>query len=267
MLQAGVSTACLYPKLLEDSLYDLAVSGIPCVEIMTNSDSELSRAFISALHDMMSRFDIRCTSFHTHTGASETMRFFSDYPRRLRDGLDAYKRCFEAMNLLGAEVFVFHGAKAGTVSSVPFYAERLGELVRLGKQFGVTVAQENVCYCESGSLRFMKALSAELGDDARFVLDTKQAVRSKENPFDFVRALGSKIVCVHISDHSELGDCLPLGKGRFAIRAFLKALADAKADCPVILELYRSNFDTITDLVSGYQKLEAGIRSVTGAQN
>ena len=266
MLRAGVSTACLYPKLLENSLYDLAVSGISCVEIMTNSDSELNRAFICALRDMLTRFDISCPSFHTHTGALETMLFFSEYPRRLRDGLEAYKRYFEAMNLLGAEVYVFHGAKAGSVSSVPFYAERLGELVRLGQRFGITVAQENVCYCESGSLRFLKALAAELGDDAHFVVDTKQAVRSKENPFDLVRALGSRIACVHISDHSELGDCLPLGKGRFAVRAFLKALIDAQADCPVMLELYRGGFDSITDLVSGFHTLEAGIHSLSAAQ-
>ena len=36
-MTAGVSTACLYPKPLEESLYDLAVNGIPCVEIFINT--------------------------------------------------------------------------------------------------------------------------------------------------------------------------------------------------------------------------------------
>ena len=29
---AGTSTACLYPKPLEESLYDLAVNGVSCVD-------------------------------------------------------------------------------------------------------------------------------------------------------------------------------------------------------------------------------------------
>lgn len=262
MLRAGVSTACLYPRLLEDALYDLAVSGISCVELMTNSDSELNRGFVCALRDTLTRFDMHCVSLHPHTGVIEPMLFFSEYPRRLRDGLEQYKRFFEAMNLLGADIFVFHGTKAGRTTPIDLYAERFLKLVRLGESFGVTVAQENVSRCESGSLRFLKALSTALGDDAHFVVDTKQAVRAKENVFDMVRALGEKIVHVHISDHSELGDCLPLGKGRFAIRPFLRALRDSGADCPVVLELYRGGFEGITELVASYHTLENAIAGI-----
>ena len=37
---AGVSTACLFPKPLEESLYELAVNGISAVEIFVNSHSD-----------------------------------------------------------------------------------------------------------------------------------------------------------------------------------------------------------------------------------
>ena len=33
MLRAGVSTACLYPRVVEEALYDLALSGVSNVEI------------------------------------------------------------------------------------------------------------------------------------------------------------------------------------------------------------------------------------------
>ena len=48
-MKAGVSTACLYPRLLEDSLYDLALNGVPHVEIFVNTHSELNKVFAQSL--------------------------------------------------------------------------------------------------------------------------------------------------------------------------------------------------------------------------
>ena len=87
------------------------------------------------------------------------------------------------------------------------FCERYAKLRNIGKEFGVNVALENVSRCLSGSLSFAKEISKMLGDDISFVLDTKQAVRAKENPFDFVKALGGKITHVHISDSGELKCC------------------------------------------------------------
>ena len=85
------------------------------------------------------------------------------------------------------------------------------------------------------------------------MLDIKQAVRSGEDPFAMLRGLNSHIVHVHISDHGEYGDCLPLGKGRFD--AFLKELAAVSPDCSVILELYRSGFSDVAELAANYTLL------------
>ena len=49
-MKAGVSTACLYPRLLEDSLYDLALNGVPHVEIFVNTHSELNKVFAAVLY-------------------------------------------------------------------------------------------------------------------------------------------------------------------------------------------------------------------------
>ncbi len=264
-MQAGVSTACLYPRLLEEALYDLAVSGIAHTELFVNTHSECSKSFISGLTDTLARFEMTCKALHPFTCPIEPLMFFSGYARRVDDILEYHKRYFDAMNLLGADVFVFHGNKAGAAVPAELYAERYGRLVQLGRSFGVRVAHENVSRCEGGSLRFLKELKALLGQDAYFVLDTKQAVRAKENIFDMVRVLGSSIIHVHISDHGERGDCLQIGKGRFNVRRFLRLLRESGADCSVMLELYRSNFDTITDLVSSYQILEHMIREAETA--
>ena len=193
------------------------------------------------------------------------MLFFSEYERRVADALEFHRMYFQAMNWLGAEIFVFHGNQAGSSIPQELYFERFYRLAKLGKEFGVTVAQENVSRCTSGSLRFLKEMKRALGDDAHFVLDTKQAIRSKENIFDVVRALGSSIVHVHISDHGERGDCLQIGKGRFDIRRFLRLLRQEGADCSIMLELYRSNFSNLTDLVSNYNTLVHMIGSLEPA--
>ncbi|MDE6847837.1 MAG: sugar phosphate isomerase/epimerase, partial [Ruminococcus sp.] len=59
---AGVSTACLYPKPLEESLYDLAVNGVSCVEIFINTHYELKKSFADSTAQLLKRFDVKCVS-------------------------------------------------------------------------------------------------------------------------------------------------------------------------------------------------------------
>lgn len=254
-MRAGVSTACLYPKLLEESVYDLALNGIAHTEIFVNTGSELERNYINGLASTLKQFEVTCRSLHPFTCAMEPMMFFSGYKRRVDDMLEFYKKYFEAMNILGAEIFIFHGNKKIPDISKELYYESFSRLAETGRKFGITVAQENVARCVSGSLSFMKDMVRNLGGDAKFVLDTKQSVRAGENNFDILRTLGSHIVHVHISDHGELGDCLQIGRGRFNIRKFLSMLNENSPDCSVMLELYRSNFEGISDLVNNYNTL------------
>lgn len=250
---AGVSTACLYPKPLEESLYDLAVNGVSNVEIFVNTHSELKKNFAYSVANLLKRFDVKCASVHPFTCENEQIMFFSDYERRLDDILEYYRYFFRFMNIVGAEYFVFHGAKS--VRSTEFFCERYSRLYRLGKEFGVTTALENVARCTSASSAFVRDVAKMLGNEFAFVLDTKQAVRAGENPFSFLDVAGDRTVHVHISDSGELGDCLLIGRGRFDFKRFFAKLAALNPDCSVILELYRSGFGGISDLLSSYNKL------------
>ena len=250
---AGVSTGCLYPKPLEECLYDLAVNGVSGIEIFINTHSELKKKFANAAADLLKRFDVRCFSVHPFTSEMETMMLFSAYERRMEDILEYYKNYFEFMNIVGAEVLVFHGAKACT--SKELYCERFSRLYRLGREYGVTVAVENVVRCLSGSSAYIRDISKMLGEEFAFVLDTKQAIRSGEDPFRFVDAAGSRIVLTHVSDSSEMGDCMLIGRGSFRFRQFFEKISKLNPECGVILELYRSAFGGISDLVSAYNTL------------
>lgn len=258
---AGVSTACLYPLPLEESLYDLLINGVNSVEIFINTHSELKKGFAHGAASMLRHFDAKCISLHPFTCEMEQLLFFSDYERRITDALEYYKLYFRFMNIVGAEYFIFHSAKA--VKSKEFFCERYSRLYRLGREFGITVAVENVSRCQSGSSAFIKDIAAMLGSEFAFVLDTKQAVRAKEDPFRFLTAAGSSVRHIHISDSGELGDCLPIGRGRFDFERFFGRLREISPDCAVILELYRNNFNGISDLISGYNILNKMIEVTT----
>lgn len=252
-MQAGVSTACLYPKPIEESLYELAVNGVSCTELFVNTHSELKKGFAHSMANMLKRFDVKCCSVHPFTCEMEHLMFFSEYERRMNDILEYYKLYFRFMNIVGADIFVFHGGKGNIGKEL--YCERYSRLYRLGREFGVTVAVENVSRCQSRSSAFIRDISAMLGNEFAFVLDTKQAVRAGETPFAFLDAAGNRTVHVHISDSGEMGDCLPIGKGRFQFRPFFEKLNKLNPEANVILELYRNGFGGISDLISSYNIL------------
>ena len=109
ILIAGVSTACLYPKPIEESLYELAVNGVSTVELFINTHSELKKGFAHGIANLMKRFDVKSPSVHPFTCEIEPQMFFSEYERRIDDMLEYYKLYFRFMNIVGADIFVFHG--------------------------------------------------------------------------------------------------------------------------------------------------------------
>ena len=262
MLCAGVSTACLYPRVVEEALYDLALSGVSNVEIFINSHSELRRSFVDTMARLLHRFDMTCASLHPFTCEIEPTMLFSNYPRRADAYLEYCRHYFSAMQQLGAKVFVLHGNKVPAASvNKEMYFERFRRRAELGDSYGVQVAQENVARCTSASLPFLLEMRDALGKQARFVLDIKQAVCSGEDPLAMLRGLGAHVVHVHMSDHGEYGDCLQIGAGRFAVISFLQTLAQLSPNCTIVLELYRSGFRTLQDLLHNDHILQRMIQS------
>lgn len=264
MIRAGVSTASLYPMVTEQALNELAIRGVDCVEIFLNSDCELKKDFINGLKSTLDSFNISVSSIHPYTCGIEPMMFFTQYPRRFLDILDYYKKYFEIMNLLGAKIFVFHGNKPQNAFPEEQYFERFKGLSDLGKTFGITVAQENVARCSSGNLDFLKRMAQALENDAKFVLDTKQAVRKGYNPYEFVEALNNKIVHIHISDFGDKGDCLLVGQGNLDFNNFLKKLTFCSYTGSIILELYSNGYKNVDELIDNYVYIKKNIKNVCG---
>lgn len=247
-MKIGVSTACLYPTETEAALRRLCEAGLDTFEIFFNADCELSGSIYNEIKRIIRETRSEVISVHPYTSAVETMSLFGNYQRRLTDIMETYKRYFEVMNELGAKIFVLHGALKSADCSEELYFERYLALRELGKKFGVVVAQENVSYCKSGSLDFLKKMKMELGENCGFVLDVKQALRSGVSCIDILNALGSSIVHCHLSDNTAEKDCVAVGKGRFDFAEFVKLLKKTGSKGNIILELYSSGFDELSEL-------------------
>lgn len=259
----AVSTACLFPKPTEDALYDLCLNGIRTVEIFLNAPSECRPVFVNDLRAMTDRFGMTCCSVHPWTAVSEGFMLFSKYSRRCADFLEDSKRVFAAMEILGAKYYILHGALTGTV--IPeIYFERFHMLCEIAKPFGVTVTQENVVRYECGKLRFLRDFCKALGEEARLTFDVKQAKRAGMDIGEALHSVGRHIVHVHLSDHSDKGDCLRIGKGRFEIVPFLRQLAAQGFGGAVTLELYRDAFGNPAELAEDYSRIERLIRKSKG---
>ena len=254
-MKAGISTACFYPQTPEEAISYLSACRIPNIEIFFNSFSELRRDYLKELRAILRDGGVDVLSVHPFTSGMEPILFFSDYERRVADGLEMYRYYFQAANELGAKILVLHGDRRGSNCSEERYFERFLRLVRLGKEFGVTVAQENVERCHSGELSFLRSMKEALGIDAQFVLDVKQARRSGEDPILFLETLGQSICHVHMSDGGAAGDCLPIGSGEMDFGAFFGKLRELHYRGGVVLELYRHNYRVREELIESYDKL------------
>ena len=245
----GVSTACLYPMHTEDALSELIKLGVRDVEIFFNATEEICEPFLSRLCGAVKENGVRVHSVHPFTSAVETLYLFSDYDRRTEEMLDIYRRYFEAMNRLGAGIFVLHGALENSKCTDETYFERYARLYAIGKEFGVTVAQENISYCKSKSADFLRKMRLHFGKECAFVLDLKQAHRCGADPFEIAQAMGDRICHCHVSDWADKDhDCLPAGKGRFDFARLGSDLSEMGFSGAFIVELYRRNFGKIDEL-------------------
>ena len=258
MNQLGISSSCYYPEPTEKAFEKVCATGVPVAEIFFNSTSELKPAFVKALRARADDAGVRVVSVHPFGSFAEGYWLFSSYERRFYDGLEDQKRFFEAMNLLGAQIYVLHGAKKDKThfpTDDELYYERFARLAECGRGFGVTVAQENIVYYRSEDVPFLKGLRDYLGGSFRTVFDIKQARRSGVAVDDFLRELGGTVCHMHLSDYTAEKDCVPPGEGLFDFAALFEKMRALDYRGDYVVELYRHSYSDQTQILRGCQYL------------
>lgn len=257
-MEAGISTACLYPMLLEQSFSTLLSMGFQNFEVFFNTFTELREDYVGTLRRMAADTGSKIKSVHPFTSGYENFLLFSDYKRRFEDGLEFYKHYFQACNLLGAELLVLHGRRNDkkSISDEEFF-DRYVRLFELGKTFGVTVVQENVNLFCSNSVEFIRKMRRTCGEQCAFVLDIKQAVRGGSDPYTLCEAMGEQLCHVHMNDNSPVSDCLLPGFGTMDYRRFFRLLRQFHFDGSLMIEVYRKSFGDLNELMLAKQAIES----------
>ncbi|HIQ58239.1 MAG TPA: sugar phosphate isomerase/epimerase [Candidatus Merdivicinus intestinavium] len=257
----GISTSCFYPELTEKAAEWLAAARIPAAEVFFNAPSELAPAFLRKLRDTLDAGGTRVVSVHPFTSGLEPLLFFSEYRRRFEDGVEMYRRFFEAAAFLGASYVVLHGdRKEGKLPREEYFA-RYRALDEAAREHGVRLVQENVGRCRGGSAEFLAAMRKAL-PEALFVLDLKQARRAGEDPLALLRLLGKAVAHVHMSGCGPEGDCLPLHRGCFRPEEFLAELKRQGFSGAAVMELYREGYGEYGELAESVRILEAAAKAL-----
>lgn len=258
----GISTACFYPHNTLAALEQVARLGAPVTEIFINTFSELEEPFVSNLAAAVADSGVKVASLHPFSTMLDGFFFASDYPERLQDGLLLYEKYFKLCQRLGAGKVVLHGdhRKAKFPYPIEQYAANCKRLAVCAASYGVRVCHENVVYCRTGDPAYIRALRPLLGDNAAFVLDTKQVLRAGETVDTMLSAMGGALCHIHLSDHTESQDCLPPGQGDFDFAAFFQRLQNAGYAGDVIIELYRDSYKSNAELKTAMEYINTTIQ-------
>ncbi len=263
-MTCGVSTSCFYPMETIKSLQTLQNAQIDNVEIFLNTFSELEDDYMNALRTCLMKNNTQVVSLHPFTSSMETFFFASLYETRVTDGLQLYRRYFDACRKLGAKRFVFHGDYKQTSFSFRQHCKNYSLLRKTAAEYGVEFCQENVVRCKCGTPDYIRRMREYTQDDVSFVLDVKQMRRANVSLNDMLDAMQNKISHVHISDESTVSDCVVPGQGNFDFDTLFSRLQKDGFAGDFIIELYRGNFNGIEDLTQGCaflnQKITAHMR-------
>ncbi|MEN6594290.1 MAG: sugar phosphate isomerase/epimerase [Clostridiaceae bacterium] len=256
-MEIGLSTASYFNKLqIEDAALDIARHQVPLCEVFLNTYSEYEPAFVSLLAERLRAGNVAVFSIHPMSMQFEP-QLFSVHPRQRADAWRVYEQVLADGQTLGARHYVMHGPARlfGGVKNIQLarVAPIFVELIQLARSYGIQLTLENVSWCvfnepEYG-LRLLEAIGSE---DVKFTLDVKQAVRSGFDPLDFIRAVGSQIVNVHLCDATKLESGavrydMP-GFGAYDFDRMFTALANVGYRGPAFIEVYSDMYDEIPTL-------------------
>lgn len=255
-MDIGISSSCFYPGNTEDAFETACRLGAKTAEIFFNCTEEMQMPIIGEINGIKNHYGVPVRTIHPYTSFAEPFMLFGEYQRRTNEGIEFYKRYFEAAAYLGAEFVVIHGGKPIQQRDELDYFEVFARLCEEGKNFGVLPAHENVFARAGSDLGFLKRLKRYLGEDFKVVLDIKQCRRSEVDEYEFIRLFGKDIIQLHISDYDSRKDCIPPGEGKYDFKKLFDALKENGYNQSAIIELYSWSYENSAQIQKSLGYLE-----------
>lgn len=256
-MDIGLSSASFYPFVnTEDSVPLMKALGFNVGEIFLNCPSEYEEEFIKKLLYAKEENSFKINSVHSFSGSFEPY-LFDSYKRRADDMKVVFKKVCKAAKVLGAECYTFHGLRLDKLSNLNLdkIIENYNELCYIACEAGIKLAQENVSWCMSSDLQFLKLLKENCKYPLYFTIDIKQAYKAGIIPESYIDIMGDSIANFHINDRSEEAICLLPGQGNVNYIELVNKLKKCGYNGKGIIEVYRENYYDYNNLTKAKEYL------------
>ncbi len=256
-MNIGLSSACFYPELLtENSIELISKIGFDSGEIFLNTLSEYEEDYIQRLNEERHKYNFTVESVHCFSPVVEPY-LFETYKRRRQDMFKVFKKVCRAAKTLGAKYYTFHGMRKAEFNQLDknFTTEIYDHLNYTALEEGVILAQENVSWCMSSDLKYINLLKEKCRYPVKFTLDIKQAYKSGMGYKEYVTAMGTDIVNIHINDRDSFHPCLLPGRGTVDYDQLFRFLREITYSGSMIIEVYNENFKENCELIEAREYL------------
>ncbi|HBC95698.1 MAG TPA: sugar phosphate isomerase/epimerase [Clostridium sp.] len=249
-MDIGLSSASFYPNVnTEDSVAVMKNLGFKLGELFLNSDSEYEESFGRLLLEQKLKNNFIINSVHAFSSSFEPY-LFDEYKRRREDAFLKFKKVCKLAGLLGARCYTFHGMKYRKLKEVPrnFIFDVYNKLIYTAGEQGVKLCQENVFWCLSSNIDFLRELRDKCIYPIYFTLDIKQAYRAGKTPEEYIDVMGSALENLHLNDRDDKNSCLLPGKGNVDYKKILCKLKEIGYNKVGIIEVYSDNYKDYSQL-------------------
>ncbi len=256
-MEIGLSSASFYPDInTEESIRLMKSLGFDMGEIFLNSPSEYEESFIQQLNEEKYKNQFTINSLHSFSSAFEPY-LFDVYKRRREDMFVYFKNVCRGAKILGAKCYTFHGMRLDNINTInkDLVIDTYNKLCYTALEEGIKLAQENVSWCMSSNLDFLKLLSEKCKYPIYFTFDIKQAYKSGEKVEDYLNIMGKSLVNFHINDMDDNNNCSIPGKGKIDYKKIYDKLCEIGYTGAGIIEIYRNNYEKYTEIVEGRKNL------------
>lgn len=253
-MQVGISTASLFGRYYtEDAIKKLNELKVDCTEVFLESYSEYNKKFGKKLKRMKGEIPVH--SIHTLTTQFEP-QLYSLNDRAREESMALLKGTALCGKELSAKYYTFHGVARVKRTPMNINFERVGlytnKIIDVLEEQNMALAYENVHWAYYNYIGFFSELKKR-APRLKGTLDIKQARQSNIDYKEFLKEMGKDIVTVHLSDINKDGKmCLP-GKGVTDFDELFSLLAGVSFNGACILEVYKDDFETISELMESYE--------------
>ena len=72
---------------------------------------------------------------------------------------------------------------------------------------------------------------------------------------DYIKEMGDRIRTVHVCDYDDSGRLCAPGRGSFDFKRLFGLLRDHGVDCPILMELYSGDYESLDELTRSFDYL------------